>query len=184
MSIEQWTCVAYFLATTNRDKNGRFVVALPKEPEVLNRLRKSYVMAKSRRLITLSRRAVSKQIPRCRPHTRHSSANICFRDMLCTSRFCFLPHHCSVRPDSLTTNLGVVFDASSTTDTEVFLNDALIAGPVVHEDLVCITMRFRLQKFANTSDIEKKYLQVLVMPSDRPLQQMVGVKSNRAICFS
>ncbi|XP_062707822.1 uncharacterized protein LOC134288108 [Aedes albopictus] len=178
MSIEESTCEAYFSATTTRDGDGRFVVALPKKPEVLNRLGQSYEIAK-RRLLSLSRRLEANPALQASysafidEYLQLGHMEEVFPDTPSASVSYFLPHHCVVRPDSLTTKLRVVFDASCATDTGVSLNDALMVGPVVQEDLVCITMRFQLPRFAITSDIEKMYRQILVIPSDRPLQQIL-----------
>ncbi|XP_037924354.1 uncharacterized protein LOC119660048 [Hermetia illucens] len=43
----------------------------------------------------------------------------------------FLPHHCVLKPDSTSTKLRVVFDASAKTSTNVSLNDILHVGPTV-----------------------------------------------------
>ncbi|XP_062556881.1 uncharacterized protein LOC134221711 [Armigeres subalbatus] len=178
MSIEETACEEHFAATTTRDKTGRFVVALPKKPEVLSQLGRSYEVAK-RRLLSLSRRleanpalksAYSKFIKEYLDLGHMEEVPF---DMSRSSAAYFLPHHCVVRPDSITTKLRVVFDASCVTDTGVSLNDALMVGPVVQEDLVCITMRFRMPKFAIISDIEKMYRQIWMDTVDRPLQQIL-----------
>ncbi|XP_062714036.1 uncharacterized protein LOC134290844 [Aedes albopictus] len=172
MSIEESTCEAYFSATTTRDKNGRFVVALPKKPEVLNRLGKSYEIAAARLEANPALQASYSAL--IDQYLQLGQMKKVFPDTPSTSVSFYLPHHYVVRSDSLTTKLRVVFDASSATDTGISLNDALMVGPVVQEDLVCITIRFRLPRFAITSDIEKMYRQSLVTPSDRPLQQILG----------
>ncbi|XP_062535430.1 uncharacterized protein LOC134204669 [Armigeres subalbatus] len=82
----------------------------------------------------------------------------------------YLPHHCVVRPDSTTTKLRVVFDASCSTDTGVSLNDALMVGPQVQDDLVSITLRYRIPQFAIISDIEKMYRQIGMNSVDQQLQ--------------
>ncbi|XP_062538519.1 uncharacterized protein LOC134206806 [Armigeres subalbatus] len=66
-----------------------------------------------------------------------------------------------------------IYKMSPFLDTGVSLNDALMVGPVIQEDLVCITMRFRMPKFAIISDIEKMYRQIWVDTVDRPLQQIL-----------
>lgn len=54
----------------------------------------------------------------------------------------FLPHHCVIREDSLTTKLRVVFDASMKTDTNLSLNDIMFKGPTVQPELFDILCRF------------------------------------------
>ncbi|XP_037927016.1 uncharacterized protein LOC119661654 [Hermetia illucens] len=56
----------------------------------------------------------------------------------------FLPHHCVLKPDSTSTKLRVVFDASAKTSTNVSLNNILHVGPTVQDELFTILLRFRL----------------------------------------
>ncbi|XP_073821565.1 uncharacterized protein [Musca autumnalis] len=79
----------------------------------------------------------------------------------------FIPHQCVFRPQSTTTKLRVVFDASSKTSSHVSLNDLLMVGPTIQEELYSTLLRFRLHKYAITADIEKMYRQVLLDEKDR-----------------
>ncbi|XP_065074711.1 uncharacterized protein LOC135698594 [Ochlerotatus camptorhynchus] len=178
MSVEESSCEAHFAATTTRDNNGRFVVTLPKKPEVLQQLGNSYPVAK-RRLLSLSRRLEANPLLKTaysefiQEYLQLGHMQEVSEDSLSTSAFFYLPHHCIVRPDSLTTKLRVVFDASCATDTGISLNDALMVGPVVQEDLICITMRFRVPRYAIISDVEKMYRQIWVYFLDCLLQQIL-----------
>lgn len=53
------------------------------------------------------------------------------------------------------------------------LNDALLVGPVVQDELLDIVLRFRKFPIALVADIEKMYRQVAVHPEDRPYQRIV-----------
>ncbi|XP_058448823.1 uncharacterized protein LOC131428798 [Malaya genurostris] len=178
MSVEETECERHFAATTSRDSTGRFVVVLPKKPSVLSQLGNSYEIAK-RRFLSLERRL------HVNPNLRSSYAAFIeeYRNLkhmhevtdsqTSSSTSYYLPHHSVVRSDSITTKLRVVFDASCTTDTGVSLNDALMVGPVVQEDLISIILRFRTHRYAIIADIEKMYRQVLVHPSDHLLQRIL-----------
>ena len=48
----------------------------------------------------------------------------------------YLLHHAILKPDSITTKLRVVFDASCATNTGVSLNDTLIVRSAVHYHLL------------------------------------------------
>lgn len=50
----------------------------------------------------------------------------------------YIPHHAVRNDSSTTTKLRVVFDASSKTDTGVSLNDILLKGPSIQDDLIYI----------------------------------------------
>ena len=85
----------------------------------------------------------------------------------------YLPHHCVERPDAKTTKLRVVFNASFQTTSGVSLNDILMVGPVVQDDLVSIILRFRMHQFVFSVDCKKMYRQIQVHPSDRDLQRII-----------
>lgn len=86
---------------------------------------------------------------------------------------CFIPHHCVQKPTSTTTTLRVVFDASCKTSSQRSLNDILLVGPTIQDELYMLLIRFRLYRFAITADIVKMYRQVLIDPCDRRLQYIL-----------
>ncbi|XP_055633653.1 uncharacterized protein LOC129773997 [Toxorhynchites rutilus septentrionalis] len=172
MSVEESSCEAHFAATTTRDDLGRFVVTLPKKFEVLQQLGNAYPTAK-RRLLSLSRRLEANHSLKLAyslfleeylqlGHMEEVSPD----SMTTTNASYYLPHHCIVRTDSLTTKQ---------TDTGTSLNDVLMVGPVVQQDLVNITMRFRVPRYAIISDIEKMYRQIWVHLLDCPLQRILWI---------
>lgn len=85
----------------------------------------------------------------------------------------YLPHHCVIKERSLTTKLRVMFDASSKPTTGISLNDALMVGPVLQQDLFSILLRFRAFKYVITADIAKMYRQILLNKSQTPLQYIL-----------
>ncbi|XP_072401584.1 uncharacterized protein [Diabrotica undecimpunctata] len=76
----------------------------------------------------------------------------------------FLPHHCVVKEESLTTKLRVVFDGSMKSSSSYSLNDILLKGPTLQPELFDILLRFRLYSFVFTTDIQKMYRQVKINP--------------------
>lgn len=78
----------------------------------------------------------------------------------------FLPHHAVMKPDSTTTKLRTVFDATCRLKSGLSLNDVLIPGPTIQDNLVKILMRFRFHQFVVCADIEMMFRQILVHPSD------------------
>ena len=85
---------------------------------------------------------------------------------------CYLPHH-FVLKDSSTTKLRVVFDASAKTSSGVSLNDKLLVGPKLQDDLVPLLIRFRTHQVALCADVAKMYRQVRVCQEDADYQRIV-----------
>ncbi|KAH8292648.1 hypothetical protein KR054_009770, partial [Drosophila jambulina] len=52
-----------------------------------------------------------------------------------------IPHQCVLRPQSTSTKLRVVFDASCKTSSQVALNDILMVGPTIQEELYSTLLR-------------------------------------------
>ncbi|XP_077866719.1 uncharacterized protein LOC144355197 [Saccoglossus kowalevskii] len=78
----------------------------------------------------------------------------------------YLPHH-PVKKNSETTPIRIVYDCSSKANGNPSLNDCLMAGPPLLNDLTSILLRFRANPIAYTSDIEKAFLQIQIDPDDR-----------------
>ena len=85
----------------------------------------------------------------------------------------YLPHHCVFKEDSTTTKLRVVFDGSAKTSNGISINEALMVGPVVQDDLFAIITRFRFYKIALTGDVEKMYRQVGLREEDRDFHRLL-----------
>lgn len=83
----------------------------------------------------------------------------------------YLPHHGIIKPDSLTTKLRIVFDASCKSQSGLSLNDMLLIGPKLQDDLFNILLRFRKHTIAFSADIEKMYFQVEMHPDHRDFQR-------------
>ena len=59
----------------------------------------------------------------------------------------FLPHHAVFKHSSSTTKLRVVFDGLAKTTNGLSLNDILLVGPNVQQDLSSILLRFRIHNY-------------------------------------
>lgn len=84
----------------------------------------------------------------------------------------YLPHHCILRPTSATTKLRVVFDGSAKSSSGVSINDVLMTGPTIQNDLFAILLRFRGFQYVFTLDIPKMFRQVDVHPQDTKYQRI------------
>lgn len=85
----------------------------------------------------------------------------------------FLPHHPVFNENSQTTGLRVVFDGSMRSLAKFSLNDVLLNGSVVQNDLFSILILFRLFKYILNCDIRKMFRGIDLTPSHRPLQNIL-----------
>ncbi|XP_015437418.1 PREDICTED: uncharacterized protein LOC107192626 [Dufourea novaeangliae] len=85
----------------------------------------------------------------------------------------YLPHHAVIKPSSTTTRVRVVFDASAKSSSGLSLNDVLMTGPTIQDDLFALLIRFRTYTYVLTGDIEKMYRQFNVQPKDRRYQRIL-----------
>ncbi|XP_075150676.1 uncharacterized protein LOC142224775 [Haematobia irritans] len=85
----------------------------------------------------------------------------------------YLPHHAVVRPESTTTRVRVVFNASSPSSDGRSLNDILYTGPVLQKDLVVLILKWRFFRYVFNGDITKMYRQILVNPRHRSFQRIL-----------
>ena len=170
LSESELQCEEHFRNHVRRNKEGRYIVALPFN-EKLSTLGTSKSVAMSR-LAALSRRF---------QRDKHFEAayNTVIQEYLDLGHMTkithnrpsnngyYLPHHGVIKESSNTTKLRVVFDGSAISTTGISLNDTLHTGPKLQEDLVEILLRFRSHQYVLTGDIEKMYRQILVRPDDR-----------------
>lgn len=167
-----------FKQTHSRLGNGRFVVQLPFKDSC----EPSFVGTRAialRRFYSLERRL-----------TKNSSLYTLYKDFMRDylnsshmsrvdsivddyGKYFYIPHHCVLRPDSLTSKIRVVFDASSKDSRQLSLNDTLLTGPKLQSDIIHILLKFRLHQVALTGDIKQMYRQILVDPAQHNYQRIV-----------
>ncbi|XP_055527173.1 uncharacterized protein LOC129719790 [Wyeomyia smithii] len=175
------SCEQHFKSNVPRNKEGRYVVRLPMKLELLPRLRDNRFKAQ-RRYLALERKLEANPSLRCQysefineylqlGHMRLVTSEELANENLDLPRY-FLPHHAILRPESTTTKLRTVFDASCKSNSGLSLNDVLYAGPTIQDTLLAIVLRFRMHAFVITGDIAKMYRQILVHPNDQPLQRI------------
>lgn len=159
---EEQLCERHFIENVKRDETGRFIVRLPTKSTV--ELGKSKDQA-LKRFYALERRLErDENLKRLycefmnnyldRGHMSRVQEN---EDL--ESAY-FIPHQYVWRPDSITTKLRVVFDASARTTSGKSLNDKLMTGPNLQSELIDIILRFRSYNFVLTADIEGMFRQI------------------------
>ncbi|XP_038116927.1 uncharacterized protein LOC119769097 [Culex quinquefasciatus] len=172
-SPEEARCEALFAQTVQRGADGRYSVALPKNEAILSKLGESRNIA-LRRLHGTERR-LARDAHLQDQYTEFMDEYLRLGHMhkveeTDTVKRCYLPHHPVVREASTTTKVRVVFDASCKTSSGVSLNDALLCGPVIQQDLRSLIYRCRIKQIMLVSDVEKMFRQIGITPEDRALQ--------------
>ncbi|XP_060570545.1 uncharacterized protein LOC132728870 [Ruditapes philippinarum] len=85
----------------------------------------------------------------------------------------YIPHH-GVKKDSVTTPIRIVYDCSChQSRNQPSLNDCLKSTPPELNDLTQILIRFRLHRYAVTTDIEKAFLQIQLAEEDRDVTRFL-----------
>ena len=79
----------------------------------------------------------------------------------------YLPHREVFDPERATTKCRVVFDASAKSGNGKSLNDCLLAGPALQQNIAAVELRFRTRKVALVGDCQKMFLQIGVEVQDR-----------------
>ncbi|XP_055584679.1 uncharacterized protein LOC129737541 [Uranotaenia lowii] len=177
LSAEERKCEEIFASTTTRNHDGRYVVRLPRTDDSQITLGDSRMIA-IRRFYSLERRLQRDDSTKMAYHKfieEYAQLEHMFKidPVVDNKPHCYLPHHPVFKEASTTTKVRVVFDASCKTTSGYSLNDMLLVGPVVQQDLLSITLRFRTKAIALVADIEKMYRQVNLHPDDQPFHRIL-----------
>ncbi|XP_047543301.1 uncharacterized protein LOC125075637 [Vanessa atalanta] len=85
----------------------------------------------------------------------------------------YLAHHAVIREEKDTTKVRVVFDASAKGSGDFFLNDTMMVGPVLQQDLRSLITTWRTHKVCVISDIEKMYRMIKLTDEHTKLQRIL-----------
>lgn len=175
LSPDDELCEKKYIESTIRDSAGRFVVALPfryNEPNFPN----SRNLALNN-FLSLERRLLKNPIlyqeysDFLREYLDLNHMEV-IKENINTDKSFYIPHHCIIKPDSLSTRLRVVFNASFKISNGS-LNDSLLVGPKLQKDIVQILLHFRLHQVVLTADICKMYRQILITPDHQNYQRIL-----------
>ncbi|XP_025270380.1 uncharacterized protein LOC112639719 [Camponotus floridanus] len=186
LTPEEQQCENYFKSTYSRDSDGRYIVRLPFKRGPPIEIGDSYNLAK-RLTKTLHRRLAAnlllkteytefmdeyERLGHMRKVSQPSSESQCV----------YIPHHPIIRESSLTTHLRVVFNASCHTTNATSLNDHLLKGPKLQNDLAAVILRWRQHRYVYSADIAKMYRQIKIDYRDIDYQRILWAKnSNESI---
>ncbi|XP_025193669.1 uncharacterized protein LOC112593492, partial [Melanaphis sacchari] len=93
----------------------------------------------------------------------------------------FIPHHAVYKTEGDETKLRVVFDASAKCHSGISLNQCLLVGPKLQQDIVDVLIGFRTYRVAFTTDICKMYRQIEVLPQYRGYQYILWRDSPQVV---
>ena len=179
LTAEERKCEDHYSTTTRRNAEGRFVVQMPIKDDCQ---KLGYSKANAMKRFLGLERTLHRDDSLFKKYSAFIQEFLDLghlekveRSELDTFPSYYLPHHCVLKDDSSTTKLRVVFDASSKTTTGVSLNECLLVGPKVQEDLFDILIRFRFFKVAMSADIAKMYRQVELCTKDKTIIEFFGV---------
>lgn len=181
LTVKENQAEKYYDKTVFRTKEGRYTVSLPFDPakghQVLGESKPAAISC----LFQMEKRFQKNQLLKERyvdyikNLLKSGHIELVPRDRI-NAPSCdvfYLPHHAVLKEASTTTKLRVVFDASRKSSTGISLNDKLLVGPKIQDDLYSILIRWRKHEFVFISDAEKMFRQVGLAQNDRDFQRFL-----------
>ncbi|XP_071643041.1 uncharacterized protein [Temnothorax longispinosus] len=159
----------HFLGTVNRNPDGKYCVRLPWIDES-KQMPDNFEVAKKRLDGTwkkLQSMSMVEQYDRIFQDWILEGIVEVVPDEERNNRGHYLPHRPVVKPESLTTPIRPVFDASCKDGRAPSLNECLAKGPNLTELLPTVLNRFRCSNIGVSADIRKAFLMIEVATEDR-----------------
>ncbi|XP_063834411.1 uncharacterized protein LOC135083637 [Ostrinia nubilalis] len=174
VSPEDVKCENMFSDLVRRNSDGRYVVPIMlKDP--LEELGDSHQMSMSR-LHNLEKRLIRHQQLKADyvqfMQEYSDLGHMTLVDSPSGANGNIIAHHCVIRPESNSTKLRVVFDASAKTGNGKSFNDIVYTGPKLQNNIVDIITALRLDGIVFTADISKMYRNIDLRPEDRQYQDI------------
>lgn len=178
LSQEEQQFEEHYEKTHSRDNTGRYVVKLPFKNEQHKSTEGDTKTIATNRLLQLERRfrhdvhlkeeyiKVIEEYKKLKHMEEIPKQEI-------NKKSVYLPHHAVRREDKETTKTRVVFDASCKSSNGVSLNDELLLGPQLQEDLRYLVMRWRMHAVCFIADIHKMYRMIWMDGTDCDYQRIL-----------
>ncbi|XP_073817385.1 uncharacterized protein [Musca autumnalis] len=179
VSVDDRRCEEIFQSTTIRCSDGRYMVDLPFRTDLTFEL-----SSKSSRFIALTQ-FLRNETSLMRKPDRKTDYDAVLLEYLSLGHMekiegfinyqdgFYLPHHGVFKPDSATTKLRVVFNASCPSVGGKSLNDALYVGPTLQRDIVSLVLNWRMFRYVFNADISKMYRQIWINPKHAKFQRIL-----------
>ncbi|GBN00526.1 hypothetical protein AVEN_171744-1 [Araneus ventricosus] len=179
LSEEEEFCEHHY-KTHKRDETGRYIVQM--SVNYFEKLGESKIMAiktLDQLWKSLSRDEAMKNLYQDFMQDFLETEKV--NDDTSASTLCYyLPRYGVFRPETTTTKLSVLFNASSPTTSVTGLNDHLSKG-LVKEDIFEIMTRFRKHKFNFTAVFQKMYCQILIDPAQSDILRIIWKDRDDAV---
>ncbi|XP_024877647.1 uncharacterized protein LOC112458304 [Temnothorax curvispinosus] len=145
LTKEEERCKNHFASTHSRDSQERYIVRLPFKngpPHIGDTFRKaSFLYSKMERRLSQKPEIAAQYHDFLKEYESMGHMEEVHYDELSRYPSVYIPHHFVLRESSTTTKLRVVFNASSKSDDKTTLNDFLMAGPKLQQDIAAIILR-------------------------------------------
>lgn len=175
LSLDEVKCEKHFRENTCRNRDGRFVVKLPFKEDA--DIGDSHAIAINR-FQHLERKF--KNNPQLAILYREFMAEYLSLEHMAPlplsekfSKGYYLPHHAVFKHTINGPKIRVVFDASAPSSNGLSLNDILMTGPTIQQDLFSILCRFRKYAYILSADITKMYRMIHVHPNHQTFQRII-----------
>lgn len=180
-TIEEQQAEDHFIKTHCRDRNGRFVVTIPRKIDCPD-LAVSYNLAKACFL------SIEKKFSKF-PGLKEKYIEV-MNDYIDAGHMVevgpahasdscvyYMPHHpINYDQNKSKGKFRVVFNGSAPSSNGVSFNQQQLVGPKLQDDLIKIFLRFRLWEFGLTADIKQMFRQVRVAPVEYNFQRILWRK--------
>ncbi|XP_030753181.1 uncharacterized protein LOC115880184 [Sitophilus oryzae] len=155
--------------------SGQHVVSLPFKTEI-EPIFENTKLSALRRFLSLEKRLKSN--PTLYNDYRKIIQDYIDSDHLALATSCdqneyFIPHHCVFNPNSITSPVRIVFDASCKDSNNLSLNNCLMTGPKLQKDIASVLLNFRIFSIAITADIKAIYRQIRIDPKYYKFQKIL-----------
>jgi len=177
LTQEEEECEHHFIATHSRTSSGRYIVRLPFKGSVPPEIGETRTIAT--RMLTQMHCRLQRNPELAgqyreflREYESLGHMEMVPPDDPVSRSTVYIPHHPVMRDSSSTTKLRVVFNASCRSSNGTSLNDHLLTGPKLQQDLAAVLLRWRMNSAVCVADIEKMYRQILVHPDDVDYQRI------------
>ncbi|XP_071638450.1 uncharacterized protein [Temnothorax longispinosus] len=155
LTADEVRCEQHFQDNTTRTAQGRYIVKLLFKEQVIEKIGDTMEIA-LKRLRGLEKRLV--RDPNLRAlYNQFLDEYLALGHMKQVEDTAqddkgsfYLPHHAVFKTTAGATKIRVVFDALCKSTSGISLNDALLTGPVVQQDLLSILTRFRMFRYVLT----------------------------------